>query len=411
MTRSDVPGSVPARSHPHGAPRNRGQRLLITLAPALALPVLVGSGVAEAETTFIPYVSSTTSYDTNIYRVTDKSQVPVVQGKQVDADFIFNNAVGVDASYLLAQQRFFVKAEGSRFNYLNIPSLNQNAYNYGGGLDWTLFGRIKGTLSGTEVKTRASFADRDTTRLNTQQTTTLGATTAFLLTNDVNFNAGYNVRILQTPARNAPTLRLDERTSSAAINYIGINRLSAGITGSYTTSNYRGTAENNRFKQYSGGTQVQYVASDISNFALTLGYSKRQGASGVTGGLNYRRELTGKTSANFAFLRAVESFDAGDNSIISTGGSAGLVWAATSRIETTLNYSYTDSVFRDATAAPTDFTGRRDQAHAVNLGAAYEVRDWLVLSPLVTYARRDSNVPISNYDGFVFSMQVRAQWK
>lgn len=411
MTRSHVSGSVPAPQSPSGTFRTRSHRLLTTLAPALALPGLVCIGGAHAETTFIPYVTSITSYDTNIYRVTNKSQVPVVQGEQVNADFIFNNAAGVDASYLFAQQRLFVKAEGSRFNYLSIPSLNQNAYNYGGGLDWTLLGRIKGSLTGTQVKTRASFADRDVTRLNTQKTSTLGANTNFLLTNDINFNAGYNVRILQTPARNAPSLRLDERTSSAAINYIGINRLSAGITGSYAESSYRGTTQNNRFKQYTGGTLVQYNASDISNFGLALGYSERQGASGITGSLNYRRELTGKTSANFNFLRAVESFDAGDNSIISTGGSAGLNWAATSRIGATLSYAYTDSVFRDATAATTDFTGRRDKTQTANLSATYDARDWLAISPTVLYTRRDSNVAISNYDGFVFSMQVRAQWK
>ncbi|WP_293369516.1 outer membrane beta-barrel protein [Nevskia sp.] len=379
-----------------------------------AVLALAAAGHAQAETTLIPYVTSLTTYDSNLYRVSSNAQLPVgADGSR--SDLIFNNAAGLEGVYEWAQQRFYGTVEGSRFNYLNNTSLDQNAFRFEGGLDWSLLGRVKGSLTAARSRTRSSFDNADNTVRNTQNQRTLAATTQFKLTNDLEVNGSFTNDVMRAPALNAPSFRLEQNTASTALNYLGINRWTLGVIGSYGYGNYSGTGTDSTFTQYAGSGTLAYEASDISNFQLAAGYTTREDAgrggstSGFTGSLGYARELTGKTSLNINLARAVEAFQAGDNSVIATSASIGLAWEATAKIGATLNYGYTTSEYRATGDVVTPFTGRTDDVHTVEFGVNYEALRWLQVSPALGYDRRTANQPGFDFDAFSASLQLTAR--
>lgn len=383
---------------------------------ALAAALLMLPLAASAETTFIPYLSSTTLFDSNVYRVRDRSQIPD-EPNRAKTDFIFTHTAGLESAFTWSQQRLFSTIEGSRFDYLRNTVLDQNAFRLAGGLEWSLFDRVKGTLTAGNSRTRSSFANADTTVLNTQRLREFGASLNFLVTNDVRFTGSYANNVSRLPAIDAPTLRLEENTSTAALEYIGINRWALGLFGSYGFGDYSGIGLDSSFEQYSGAATLGYEASGLSRFRFSAGYTQREDAvrggktGGFTGGIGYSRELTGKTSVDLSLDRVVESFPAGDNSVVGTSVNAAMNWDATAKITTTLTYNYTRSAFRTSPGAVENvFTGRTDHQHTVNLQATYQALRWLSVRPVFGFERRTTTIPVFDFNALQGSVQFEARF-
>lgn len=380
------------------------------LAGTFALPL-----AAFAEATLVPYVSSTTSYDSNLYRVQTRAQVP--QGpNRAKSDLIFTNSAGLDSAYTWSQQRLYALAEGTRYDYLNNSDLGQNAFRLQGGLDWSLFGRVKGSLTAANSRSSSSFANANTTVLNSQRTRTFGASTNFLVTNDVRFTGTYTNNVQRLPALTATDLRLEENTSTAALDYLGINRWTVGLLGRYSFGDYSGTGIGSSFDQYSGSATLGYEISGLSKFRFAAGYTTREDAirggktSGFTGAIGYSRELTGKTSVNVDLSRSVDSFVAGDNSVVSISVYGGLNWEATAKLKSTLSYNYVRSDYRSSPGTVTVFTGRRDDVHMIKLAAGYEALRWLTVTPAFGYDRRTTTIGGFDFDSAQASLQLTARF-
>jgi len=388
----------------------RSSRLAL-LAPAAAL---FGTGAAHATVTLVPYLNSSTTYESNVFRTPD-DVVFAPEDNQSKSDVVFNNAVGLQGSYLWSNQRVFANVEGSRFQYLNNDQLDQNAFQLSGGLEYSLLSRVTGTLSAASSQTRASFANGDITVLNRQRQRDLGATTRFKPGNDLDFTAGFNNNVLKTPAIGAPDFEVEQNTWNTALNYVGINRFTIGVLGTYSTGKFSGTATNSGFNSYSGAGSLGIDASDISKFLLTLGYTIREDEAtqsetkGLTGGLTYNRELTGKTAVNLGVTRSVDASQFGDNTVINTSVDAGLNYSATARISATLSYNFVNSKFKAIGTEATPFTGRTDEQHTVALAAIYNAFSWLNVSPSVAYESRTANVDGFDYDAYIVGIQFIAR--
>ncbi len=390
----------------------RSKAPLGLLIPAAA--ALFGTGTARAEATLVPYINSTTTYESNVFRV-DKDFVFPADDVRSKSDVIFNNAAGLEGNYRWSNQRLFATAEGSRFQYLNNDQLDQNAFQLRGGLEWSLLSRVNGTLTAANSQTRSSFANGDTTVLNRQRQRDLGATTRFKPGNDVEFSAAFNNNVLKTPAINAPTFQVEQNTWNTTLNYVGINRFTIGMLASYSLGKFSGTATNSKFESQSAAGSLGYEASDISKFALSIGYTTREDKAsqtktkGLTGSLVYNRELTGKTAGTLGVTRSVDASQFGDNSVINTSVFLGLNYSATARITASLNYNYLNSKFKAIGTANTVFTGRTDDQHTVTLRAVYDAFNWLKVSPSVGYETRTANLDGFDYKAYIVGVQLTAR--
>lgn len=377
---------------------------------------------AHAGSTFLPYLKSETLYDSNVFRVADNVPAPLIDGDRRKSDLLFNNAVGIDAATTWKQQRAYVHAEGGRYSYLHLSALDQTVYDYGGGLDWVLLGKVNGSFTGNRASSQGNYADRDTTVLNRTKTQNLGASLNFLLTNDVRYDAAYAYQKIDTPVIGSPNFQLQQDRFTTSLKYVGIKRLSTGLIAEYANGGYTGTVDETKFKQYSGSLTADYAFSDISKGSATIGYTNRESTdsqvsrsgtvSGLTGKLEYQRELTGKTKASARLVRDVYAFDAGDNTAVLTALQLQTLWDATDRIDVVLLYSLQNSKFKQQPSGTVNplFQDRRDLLHEINLTATYEALRWLTVTPKFAFALRDSTRDLSGYETWQVGVQLQAAW-
>lgn len=373
-----------------------------------------------AEVTFVPYVQSNMLYDSNVFRVDSNANVPVLDGKQVRDDFIFSNYIGANATYQYGLQGFHVKAEGRRYDYLELSRFNHYEYTLGGGLDYQLLSRVSGALDYEESRRQSVFADRNVgqiaTQLNFDRDRLATATAKFLASNDWAVDTSYKFHSLTTPVVGAPTLKLNEHTGTAGLNYVGISRFTLGLLGSYGAGQYSGTPAATSYTQYGGAGVLSYDASDISKFSVSGGYSSRNDAGigtngGFTGELNYYREITAKTRTQFRGFRRLASYAAGDNTVIETGIGNETWWVATEKVSVELTYDYLHTAFQNQGLAGTFDRGRKDSVYTAGFRLIYAPLRWLDVSTTTFYAIRKSNVQVNEYNDATILLKLVATLK
>ncbi len=373
---------------------------------------------ANAELKLIPYGISQIQFDSNVYRVSSTAAAPVIDGKRVRSDQIILNTLGLDTQYEYSEQKFRAQVEGRQFNYLNTTGLNHNEYLISAGLDWVLIRRLTGSFDFRQERRLASFADRDTSRLILERDRVGGGKVDFTFANDWRLEGGYKVHELFSPLPQFPEFTLNENTSTVALQYLGISKITAGVSGDYLTGDYTGSSAAAAFKQYSIQSTLGYEATGLSAFNLALGFTSRQGDTQVgktaelTGSIGYRRQITGKTSARSSIFRRVVSYTAGNNSVIETGGNIGVEWEATAKITVGTTYEYTDGAFQ-ASNLPGGIANdnRKDRYQAVSLNLSYEPLRWLQVRSYATYQARISNIEINSYNTSLIGLELRARFE
>ena len=123
--------------------------------------------------------------------------------------------------------------------------------------------------------------------------------------------------------------------------------------------------------------------------------------SGVTGDLDYKRALTGKTTLDVELSRQINAYVYNSGSEIDTIGAIGANWQATYKIDVTLAYNYTYRQLPGQGDSPPG-SDRTDRLNYVSLIVDYEALPWLALKPYINYQDRTA----TNFAGGNFNASV-----
>jgi hypothetical protein len=252
--------------------------------------------------------------------------------------------------------------------------------------------------------------------------------------------AGGYTRKVDSPLIGTPDLSLTEDSGEAAIKYTGTAGVTAGLEGGYLHGDYSGNVQiiNDApvvlvpaYRQYNAALTGTDAVSGLSTFVGQIGYSKRSNAaggfnvgannvSGVTGLLDYRRALTGKTTIEADVSRVIATYLVGAGSEIDTTGTLSASWQATNKIGVVLGYNYTYRDLPDQGTLPG--TTRIDRLNYISLNVDYEPTRWLSLKPYANYQTRTSSnffyvVPntnallSSNFNATAIGLKFSVQWQ
>jgi hypothetical protein len=375
--------------------------------------------IAAAGGTLTPYAAEDVEHNSNIFDL--PSGLPLVGYPSGSlADTVFETRAGVDGVYLLDQQRLFGTAEFRRFDYDKFTGLDHNEYLIDGGLKYKIDQIIDGTIEYRHEQKMVEFQE-------------LTAATYLILETENTANASFNINftpewrlenrlrdhLLDSPRSDVPQLSLHEDSIHEGLRYLGVSNLSAGIDVEYLTGQYRHDplALDPNYHQTSGYLAANYIVSGLTNFTGALGYTSRSdptnagtlgAASGVTGDLDYRHALSGKTTLDLDLKRGVSTYLTTGGSEIDTSASVGASFQATYKIRLRASYDYTLSKFPDAPAG-FDTVERTDHYQTANLEATYQVLHWLSIRPYVRYQTRHSNVPLNSFDSNVVGIELLAK--
>jgi hypothetical protein len=372
--------------------------------------------VAMADGTLTPYAAEDIEHNSNVFDLPSNGPVPVGKHGPTFSDTFFEERVGLDALYVVDQQKFFGTAEFRHFDYDNFTSLDHNEELIDGGLIFKSSPLFDGTIEYKHQKSMVLFQE-------------LSAATSLILETESNAKAAFNVnitpewrlestvrdRLLDSPREEVPGLSLHEDAIREGLRYLGMTNLSAGVDVEYLQGKYQHdpTALDPNYHQVSALLAANYVISGLTNFNGSLGYTSRvdqssSELSGVTGSIGYRHSLTGKTSINVQLSRALSSYVTTGGNEIDTSASGSVTWQATYKLGVTAGYAYTISKYPD-TPDGAIVVDRDDHYQSANIEGVYHILKWLSIRPYAKYMTRHSNVPINSFDSNIVGIELIAK--
>ena len=376
----------------------------------LALAAALASGTAAAQLQIMPQVSAQAAYDSNVFALSSPEQALAQNGDSRRSDTVYRYTAGVGADYQWDIQRAFADIEGRRMQYEHFDRINHDEFLLSGGLDWHLGQAIDGVLDYRQERTMAAFADVQSGQLTMQRERKAGATFNAIVVPEWRVESGVHNHHLELPLPATPSYALNENSVDAAIKYLGVQKLSAGLAVEYLWGSYDGGVSRDEFNQETAELTAKYVVSGLSSIGARLGYTRRTGqagnterVSGFTGSLAYSRRLSGKTSLDGEVFRRVNSYVAGANAVVDTGARIGAQWQPTYKITADLSYDWTDSTFQDTGGAN---SGRRDRYQSVRVSLGYQPLQWLSIKPFVGYQDRHSSIESDGYNEFTAGLLV-----
>lgn len=226
----------------------------------------------------------------------------------------------------------------------------------------------------------------------------------------------------RTPQENGPSRRLRETSGAASIEFLGAGRLVPGVGASQSENHYSGVVDATEYKQKAIYGTLGYSFTEVTAFSLSAGKTWRTTTlrtsstdpaatanegkeTAFTGSLSFDRRLTAKTSMNFSVFRGFQVYDAGVNTSVGTGFRAGVTWAATAKISSTLSTAHTWSTIENV---PIDGVPvqRKDLERSVSLSTTYLATRLVSVGANVTRNIRNSQIGSDQYNSTIASLFV-----
>ncbi len=415
-----------------------GRRAGTYCATAAAAALLAGAAQPiPAATFFSPYFTLGYQHNSNVFE--RPSDEPAFAGQGIDAlgDTILDYEAGLSTELDFGPDVLTVEAGATRDQYDRFSFLNHYEYVFDGHLKWHLGPIVDGTASFVQNHYMAPFTDTFSTRLliDTQRTAT--AMARILMMPEWRLDLSPELNEVDTPLPGFPDFKLHETLGIVGLDYLGFGKLTSGLQFTVDNGHYEGISQATRYVQREADLTANYRVSGFSTFSGSAGYTTRDtesnpadsvpipagagayggygGALGkqstVTGALSYQRQITGKTSATFSLFRRVDSYAAGANPEIGTGGTIGVTWKADPKFTLNLNYGLTKDQVEGGLVI-VDATNRTDRDQTATFEVRYAALSWLTIRPYVDWNKASSTFMLGNYSATIvgFDVTARLRW-
>jgi len=386
--------------------------------------LLASAHLTQAAVDFNPRATVSVTHNTNVFsRPTDEPPFSQTGNTEL-GDTILRYLVGTTADISWGLDRLSLSAQGERFDYNRFDQLTHFESKFGGSFEWYLGPRLNGTLSYTQQRTMAPLADTLSEQLAIQTDKVTSGDFRYLLTPHWRIDLQPVWHDFESPLPLYPDFGNKETSLTVALKYLGIHKLTSGLRVQYMDGRYHGIVDANRYHQTTAQLTANYAVSGFSSFDGALGYTNRKNdfaanqvvanqlgdTKAFTGALGFHRALSVKTSADLRLFREVESYVAGANSQIGTGGEASLQWKPDVKFTVVLRYRMaTQSI--QGTLAIANFTNRTDHVRNGEMDVEYHMYKWLTLRPYYVRDLRRSNFHDANFNSTVVGIDLTAQLK
>ncbi|MFL6604065.1 MAG: hypothetical protein ACJ8R9_22430 [Steroidobacteraceae bacterium] len=408
----------------HRLPRIFWNHALLGIALG-AVGGLVCPAHLQAAVKFSPLATVSVSHNSNVFARPNDAPPFASTGNTELGDTISRYLARATGAFDWGLDRLSVNAQAERFQYNRFSQLDHTETKFGGSFDWHLGGTIDGTLEYSQRRAMASLADTFAEQLEIQTDKVASGTFRYLVTPQWRIDLQPTWHEFASPLPLYPDFGDKDTGVAASLNYLGIQRLTAGLRFEYLDGRYRGIINATKYHQTTGQLTAHYAVSGFSSFDGDVGYTKRENSfvngadalqnpdslagntTGLTGSLGFRRVLSVKTSAGLRVFREIASYVAGANSEISSGGEADLKWEPDVKFTIILRHRLaTQSI--QGTLATAAFAGRTDHTQDSELDVEYHALQWLTLRPYFLRNWRSSNLHDANFNSSVVGLDLTA---
>jgi hypothetical protein len=388
------------------------QRLFWLLPLALPVPAFADLSVQASGTAHY-------EYNSNVYQVTSSSGLPAGTAGNGLGDWYLAEAGNFAVADVLGNQQLYLTLSGDRAEYNHFTALDHTDYAAEGGWDWK-FGSIwDGFLDVSRTRSMVSFYNLIGPNLVLQTEQREVGKIRLQFVPDWRTAVTGMTRKVDQPQVNEPGLSVSESSGRWDLEYVGTAGLTSGVTASYLSGSFSGTQGffAPSYTQRSGGLTVTDDISGRSTLRGEIGYTSRSSEngsdniSGGTGDLDYRINLTGKTTAELELSRLINVYLTNTAAEIDDVAALRLIWQATYKIGVNLQYSYTDRELPGQGNAPLG-AERVDHLNIGQITVTYKPVAWLVLQPYFQYQSLASYHNVgANFNSKSAGIEFTVQWE
>lgn len=404
---------------------------------AISVLLFLAAQPVAAATFLSPHATLGYEHNSNVFMRPSDAPPFAAEGLTALGDTILDYKAGLGAELDWGMDELTLHAEGTREQYDSFSFLDHYEYSLGGNLNWRLGSVVDGTVAFVQSRYAAPFTETLTTSLLLDTERTAAATVRFLLTPEWRLDLNPELHQIDSPLPGFPEFKLRETIGTAGLDYLGFGKLTAGLQFTDTRGRYEEIAEATRYQQREIDLTANYKVSGFSTFSASAGYTRRdsepnpadstpapaglgafagyEGAagttSGATGSLKYQRQFTGRTSGYLSLFRRVDSYGAGANPEIDTGGEVGVTWKADPKITVSLSYGLARDQIKGGLIV-VNAANRTDRTQTAVFDVRYAALSWLTIRPYANWDKVISTFTLGNYSATILGVDVtgRLRW-
>jgi hypothetical protein len=388
----------------------------------------------RAVTFFSPFAVVGYQHNSNVFMRPSDAPAFAAEGITALGDSILDYQAGLGSELDWGADRLTLDASATRDQYDRFSFLNHYEYLFDGNLHWRLTGIVDGTVTYEQTRYMAPFTFTFTTALLLDTERTARVPVRILMTPEWRLDLTPELHQAVTPVPGFPDFKLDEKTGTAGLEYLGFGRLTAGLQFTDDTGRYEGIAAATRYQQHEFDLTANYKVGGFSTFSASAGYTTRNSeanpadsvptpvgddvvvgyggilgkTSSATGALSYQRQLTGKTNVTFSIFRRVDSYAAGANPELGTGGAIAVAWQADPKFLLKLDYGLTRDEIKGGLVV-VNAAGRADNAQTAAFEVRYLATPWLTIRPYLDWDKATSTFALGNYSAWIYGVDVTAR--
>ncbi len=397
--------------------RSTGTALGTGLHAAVACATLLAClpPIAHAEGTDVFTVNAAASLvqDSNLFRLPDDANLPALIGSNSASDQITITSLGIKADKAYSLQRFELDLSLANYRYQSFSYLNNTANNSSAAWRWSVTPRVRGNLTTDRKETLNDFADTSSFKQRNQRVILINR-----LDGGVELDGAWRVLAgaAETNYTNTQNQSADAdsltRAADISLQYV----FASGSQWTYTVrtakGNYQRAASqtsgpiDDGFDQADNEVSARWMMGgrSVANLRVTAFershplFSQRNfSGTNVSAGLLY--QLTGKTSVNLGFSRALSSYQTNISNYTQTDRiSIAPNWQISARTLLRLGYSNAQrSYLGSPNALPQTVRQRTEQLTDTSLSLEWQPQPQLTLSASVQDSRRSTNFASLDY--------------
>lgn len=433
---ADSADSGPGHAGRRATPRCRAPAIA-RFATIAAAALLAGTAhPAAAAAFFSPFAVLGYQHNSNVFMRPSSAPPFAAQGITALGDSILDVKAGLGSEFDWGVDRLTLDASATRDRYDRFSFLDHYEYRLDGKLHWRLAPALYGTVTYEQTRYMPSFTYTFTTALLLDTERTASVAVRVLVTPEWRLDLTPGLHQVATPLPGFADFKLYETTGIAGLEYLGFGKLTAGLQFSYDNGRYEGIAAATRYHQRGFALTANYKLSGFSTFSANAGYTSRNSeanpadsvlapagagiftgfaglvgrTSSATGSLTYERQFTGKTSGTLSFFRRVDSYTAGANPEIGTGGAVGVTWQADPKIRVRLNYAFTRDKIEGGLVV-LNAVNRTDRTQTAEFEVRYRALSWFTIRPYVNWSNARSTFKLGNYSATILGVDVTARFR
>lgn len=369
------------------------------------------------------------------------------------SDYYYAYGAGLNLTDQISQQNLYLRGTDTEYDYHRFSQLTHNEYNVDGGWLWKIGQDVNGNIEVTRVRSMVPFTEIISIVMSIETDQRESASAGFLITPEwrIDFN-GYKDEVTEPlPAEGEPNLQFNDTGGGALLRFLGAGEWVANANVTYQHGGFAGATPlaftgNSRvphtfflpglnagttttsvtpafgffgpaYNQWTESVGTTYSpagqGAGVSTLDFAVGHTARTSdfgvddASGITGHLDYTRQLTGKTSVSLALDRDILTFIAGAGGDITNSAGLNATWKATYKTSFALGY---DLFYVELPEQGPFGTTRGDHLQFATLAINYNAVPWLAIRPYASYQTRTSNLYGANFNGSIYGVSVLIQW-